>query len=56
MKKFYYLNGEKVKVIKDLNIKDHDGTWVQVEHRTGVKKGYKQPTTLERLSNDKTTN
>jgi hypothetical protein len=49
MKKIQYLNGEKVKIVKDLNIKDENGSWVQIQFCDGKNKGNKKPTILEKL-------
>jgi hypothetical protein len=40
---------EKVKIIKELNIKDKAGTWVQIEFLTGVQKGCRIPLLMEEL-------
>jgi hypothetical protein len=48
MKTYSYKN-EKVKVIKDLNIKDKNGNWVQVEFTTGNLKGCRYPAVKEEL-------
>jgi hypothetical protein len=48
MKK-YKFNNEEVKIVEPLNIKDKDGTWVQIEYLTGENKGARQPITLEEL-------
>jgi hypothetical protein len=40
---------EKVKIIKELNIKDKDGKWVQIEFLTGDRKGNRIPVCSEDL-------
>ena len=40
---------EKVQVIRDLNIKDKQGTWVQIEFLTGKRKGCRIPVAMEEL-------
>jgi len=40
---------EKVKFIKDLSIKDKQGTWVQIEYLTGDRKGCRVPAVKEDL-------
>jgi len=49
MKKTQSYKNEKVKVIKELNIKDKEGEWVQIEFLTGDKKGCRVPVSLKDL-------
>ena len=63
MKKTGKLNGEKVKVLRTLQMSvpqqgkapkmidliDKEGAWIVVEYTTGQNKGNRVPTTLERL-------
>lgn len=63
MKKFGQFNGEKVKILRTLQMKvketgkadkfidlvDKEGAWIVVEYTTGKNKGNRVPTTLERL-------
>lgn len=48
MKKFNY-KGEKVIILKELDIKDKLGTWVQIEIVSGEEKGNRMPITREEL-------
>ena len=47
--KTYLYKKEKVQVVKDLNIKDKMGSWVQIEFLSGDQKGNKIPAVLEDL-------
>ncbi len=44
-----YLKGCEVKVIRELGIKDKNGTWVQIEFMDGKQKGFRMPVILEEL-------
>jgi hypothetical protein len=44
-----YLKNDQVKILKDLDIKDKDGKWVQIEYLTGDKKGERRPITTQEL-------
>lgn len=64
MKKTGKLNGEKVKVLRTLQMSvpqqgkackfvdliDKEGAWIVVEYTTGANKGNRVPTTLQRLT------
>ena len=47
------LNNLEVKVVKELNIKDKDGTWVQIEYLEGKLKGTRVPVVKEKLMKEK---
>ncbi len=40
---------KKYKIIRKLNIKNKNGTWIQIEMLTGKEKGLRRPITLEEL-------
>ena len=44
-----YLKNEQVKILKDLDIKDKNGKWVQIEYLTGDKRGSRRPITIQEL-------
>jgi hypothetical protein len=48
MKKTY--KDEKIKVVKELGVKDKVGTWIQIEFLSGINKGCRIPTTIEECS------
>lgn len=65
MKKSYQLDGQKVKIVKDLELKqpslngktmsnlpliDKDGHWFQVEFLTGPNKGNRKPAAQKSLT------
>ena len=47
--KTYLYKKETVQLIKELNIKDKEGTWVQIEFLTGDRKGCRIPVVQENL-------
>lgn len=48
MKK-YAIDGESVKLVKSLNIKDKHGDWFQIEYLTGPRKGDRGPLAKQSL-------
>lgn len=50
--KTYLYKKEKVQLIKELNIKDKEGTWVQIEFLTGNRIGNTIPAVKENLESE----
>lgn len=47
--KTYKYQKEEVVIVRDLDLKDKTGTWVQIEFKTGDRKKSRIPVTKEEL-------